>query len=675
MAKKIQEYVVSALRIDQRCNQELRKVLKDEFYFFNKHCVLDKNRQVIINPQYISKFNLYGSKLNVNTIVGKNGSGKSSLLEMMYRIVNNFSSLLVRNTRRGGAYPLYFINGLWAELYYVIDNGEGDAQLARLSCQGDEVSLKVGDDNVFTLHLTGDADKMNQAKIAEKWDKLFYTIVTNYSVQSFISGDFIDEEAYRVYSDGKAQLKDETLWMSSLFHKNDGYLTPIVLNPYRDEFGNMDTDVERRLTISRLTSILEFYKAHKVDFLEGYRLHDIRYQYDPQIVVDKYIGKMADDDIIADSISQRVWDFHKAALTKGTYANVILNRLGFLALDYSNIMIERAAAYLVYKVLSIAKTYPTYAIYQITSDSNQVFDKLVEQKDKINLGVLVDEIQKDKSHITLKIRQTLRFLKNYNPSKENVKDLQSEFTFEQYQQALGDKVNARSLTSLMEQIPPSFFVPTIYFDKIEKGEVVKTEVPLTRMSSGERQYLYNFSTIIYHVRNLLSVQDSSRVRYRAIHLVFDEVEICFHPEYQRKFINSLLSIINRTRINGHCAIQITIATHSPFILSDVPQDNILYLEEGHDISGRMTVNPFGANINDVLQQSFFLENGFVGEFAQRKINSLIEYLQVGKHKDEWSIDSSNYFIENVVGEPIIKGLLHELWVEKKEEDAQNTDNR
>ena len=673
MTKKIQEFVVSVLRIDSRCKPELRKVLKDEYYFFNKRCILDENRKVILNPAYIGKLNIYGAKLNINTIVGKNGSGKSSLLEMMYRIVNNFSSLLVRNTKRGAAYPLYFIKGLWADLYYVIDNVEDGIQLACLSCRGEEVILTVGSENVFRLHLTLDEDKLNQASIAERWDKLFYTIVTNYSVQSFISGDYKEEEAYRVYSDGKAQQKDEVLWMSSLFHKNDGYLTPIVLNPYRDEWGNMNMDIERRLTISRLTSILMFYKAHAVDFLEGYKLHDIRYQYNPQIVVDKYIGSMADDDIIAESISKRVWEFQKAIQTQGTYANIILKCYGFLALDYSNIIIERAAAYLVYKVLLIAKTYPTYAIYQITDDPNQIFDRPVASIHENKIGALVDEIMKDTSHITLKIRQTCRLLKLYHPSKDGVRDLQREFSFEQYQQTLGEKVNAVGLTTIMEQIPPSFFVPTICFDKVENGKVVKTEVPLTRMSSGERQYLYNFSTIIYHVRNLLSIQDSSRVRYRAIHLVFDEVEICFHPEYQRKFISSLLSVINRTRINSHSSIQITIATHSPFILSDVPQDNIMYLEEGHDVSERMTVNPFGANINDVLQQSFFLENGFVGEFAQRKINSLIDYLQKGKHKDEWNLDSADCFIENVVGDPIIKGLLHELWVEKKEKDVQNPD--
>ena len=425
----------------------------------------------------------------------------------------------------------------------------------------------------------------------------------------------------------------------------------------------MDMATERNLTIARLTSILVFFKEHNMDFLEGYRLHDIMYQYNPQMVVDKFIGHFDVYSNIASNISKRVWDFKKYAQTQNTYANIILKRCGFLALDYSSVIIERAAAYLVYKVLSIANKYPTYSIFKITK-SPELFYEAVDSKDKLHLEALVDEIIKDKSHITLKVRQTRRFLQLYKPNKNGITDLHQVFSFSEYQNVLEDSVNDSSLVTLMEQIPPSFFVPTIYFDKVEDGVVKEVRVPLTKMSSGERQYLYNFSTVIYHMRNLLSIQDIQRVRYRSIHLVFDEVEICFHPEYQRKFINSLLAILNRTRIIPHCSVQITIATHSPFILSDVIQDNILYLKDGHDVREQITVNPFGANINDVLQQSFFLENGFMGEFAQRKIKSLVDFLKKEKHNAQWNIQSARFFIDNNVGDPVIKGLLEELLTEK-----------
>lgn len=62
--------------------------------------------------------------------------------------------------------------------------------------------------------------------------------------------------------------------------------------------------------------------------------------------------------------------------------------------------------------------------------------------------------------------------------------------------------------------------------------------------------------------------------------------------------------------NKEMAFNIVLATHSPFILSDIPTDFIMYMKDGEQRDGRDFMNPFGANINDILYQSFFLENGF-----------------------------------------------------------------
>lgn len=70
-----------------------------------------------------------------------------------------------------------------------------------------------------------------------KWAKenFFYTIVTNYSLQAFNANDYKRERCL-ILKDGLDDTMAETqaeghVWMDSLFHKNDGYMTPIVLNP------------------------------------------------------------------------------------------------------------------------------------------------------------------------------------------------------------------------------------------------------------------------------------------------------------------------------------------------------------------------------------------------------------------------------------------------------------
>ena len=72
-------------------------------------------------------------------VYGDWGSGKSSLFEIIYRVINNLSCLLNRGKRRKTADDLYYVRDLYAELYYVV-NG----QLARISCLGDKVEFQMG---------------------------------------------------------------------------------------------------------------------------------------------------------------------------------------------------------------------------------------------------------------------------------------------------------------------------------------------------------------------------------------------------------------------------------------------------------------------------------------------------------------------------------------------------
>lgn len=143
--------------------------------------------------------------------------------------------------------------------------------------------------------------------------------------------------------------------------------------------------------------------------------------------------------------------------------------------------------------------------------------------------------------------------------------------------------------------------------------------------------------------------------------MLDEVELCFHPEYQRTFLFNLIDYIKRLKLNNTCAYNIIIATHSPFILSDIPNENILYLKEGRTVNNKISTSPFGANIHDILHQSFFLENGFIGEFAQYKIDNDVIRLILDKEKNKEMLSKEEYdhclSIINLIGEPLIKDKL------------------
>ena len=655
----VKECCVSAIKIDSQCNEVYCKNLDRTIYFLNNRCK-EIDGQIRINEEYQ---NIYPENISVSAIVGMNGSGKSALFEMMYRIVNNFSCLLERDLKRNASESLCFVEGLWADLYYVI-NGD----LYCISCRNMNVKLlRNGKDllNLFVNYTEKEEYKpLSQQKLTAFTQNLFYSIVTNYSMQSFVCTDFRGEPTVHVLRNGKSQQKDGLLWLSGLFYKNDGYITPIVLNPFRDNNGNVDVQNESKLTTNRLASILFYYQNKKEDFIDGYELNRICFEYNSEYVIEKFIGNKYPSGDAADRIREKVWNFNSIVVNNpDSYSSIILEAFGYRKLVKSspnnNVEIDRACAYLVYKVLSIASKYPSYEKYEAIGDIGK-FDQIAEGYKKVLLKELITEINKDKSHITTKIRQTKSLLDKVlcNPSVMDSEEIDIQ---EYYQNVYNGKC-PKNLTGIMNTLPPPFYTPHIILNK----KIDKEQIEIEKMSAGERQFIYMFSTYIYHLCNLLSIQDSKRIKYRNVNLVFDEVEICFHPEYQRTFIHKLLSTLNRIGLTRNCSFNVIIATHSPFILSDIPQSNILYLEEGKDVSDTIKVNPFGANLNDILRQSFFLKNGFVGEFAKQKILSLVDYLSpdTDNNKNEWTKESSKYFIDNQIGDEIIKEQLSRLYHSK-----------
>jgi hypothetical protein len=143
------------------------------------------------------------------------------------------------------------------------------------------------------------------------------------------------------------------------------------------------------------------------------------------------------------------------------------------------------------------------------------------------------------------------------------------------------------------------------------------------------------------------------------------------------------------------SINCCLVTHSPFILTDIPGNNILYLnEDGRPHS--LHQDTFGANIYDLLKDSFFLDN-YMGEVAREKINQTIHYLQYRRLQqqverlsekdplykirlqemelfDNGKLDmniSDHLRLVNIIGEPILKKKLSATFDELDRQENQH----
>lgn len=176
------------------------------------------------------------------------------------------------------------------------------------------------------------------------------------------------------------------------------------------------------------------------------------------------------------------------------------------------------------------------------------------------------------------------------------------------------------------------------------------------LSQGERKLFAEFLMIF----DSISKSDKNE-----IFLVLDEPDLGLHPQWQKNYIQELIKLLSTFPKKR---FHIIITSHSPFILSDLPKENIIFLEKGKQVypfeDGKQT---FGANIHTLLSHGFFMKDGLMGEFAKEKINQVYNFItQKGTSFIKTKEEAQN--IINLIGEPMLKKELQFLYNEKFEID-------
>jgi hypothetical protein len=186
------------------------------------------------------------------------------------------------------------------------------------------------------------------------------------------------------------------------------------------------------------------------------------------------------------------------------------------------------------------------------------------------------------------------------------------------------------------------------------------------LSTGEKALLNLFSRI-NHAHTVWKEKELKPGK-RLVSLLVDEPSTGFHPQWQKEYLAKLLEFL-RLRFPDEY-LDVIIATHSPYLVSDLQKEDVVFIGDKNSQPQYKHDNTFGANIHELLADGFYLENGFMGDFARTKIKSLISFLS-SKHKKYagWSKESSKKFI-SIIGEPLLKNDLEELYYAKFKDQAE-----
>lgn len=639
-----------------------------------------------------------GIKLNISAVVGENGSGKSSLFEVMYYLIYQiFISLKVNDE--------YILEPKSKELEQRISNIETDIRIQKIDellnkgkHYDDSIELRVAElineyslyslrssnrtgpdlqrellkqlsdtkeilkknlkleleiedeltknlaasvvfeteNNIYELSYSDSRFRYNQFIETSKkpmnlssldvieLSKLFYTISINYSAHSLNSRSIGN-------------------WISRLFHKNDAYLTPLVINPMRTE-GNFDINKELHLSKERLLSniIYDHFNQDSVLILEKYRVDEVIFTVKSNY---KFVQPI--------SFSQ---DYFSGNIVGSLIQSFIGENKEINLLPFH----ERALAYLDKKIEKIKENYGFL-----------IFGK---DSDKAPDLTLLKFLLLDDSHITKKVKQTLNFIKFSQEDQDFwIFDDSGNctFTFETMIKWIEFCItNPKDLPpyKLIEYCFPGYFDVSFNFSKVGEENIdQRSRIDLEKMSSGELQMILNINSIQYHLHNLQSVHDKTkekidsktRVKYQYVNIVLDEIELYYHPDMQRQMVKNIRKSIERIKSKGKAgisAINICFLTHSPFILSDIPNENVLRLNPEKTDVKLNEEETFAANIQDILGNGFFMKV-LIGEFAFEKLIKVFNNLNT--NRSEHSISEAEEILK-YIGDPLIRNQLKKI---------------
>ena len=617
--------------------EEYKNIKNQGFNFSPRFsCSFDKEKselKITENQNHIENF--FGDNIEVTAIVGENGAGKSSIFKIIFMLI------YFQKFCYSGKSPFYdeeviktlqcFVN---KDLFIIVSIKNEKFKFS-LKAIIQSLAEKHSDLEKYLPRNSPDLQTcpINDVAVLPQVEFTSFFIHFNYMLDTLY-----DSEA--------------DYWVKEIYHKADSYETPLLLEPYKN---NNDGQIINLDIIEYLNNqnLLRFYsklESSKKLFL-FFNPNKIKFGY---ITRQYNWGALSDDDFEVLSnfrhlISYKFFNL----LDEGTFISlqsVRLKRDGGYSPEIKAIGSWLENLHLNSKFLKITEL---YLIFKALESDRKLFkpeeyEKILEWADDLDSVAKFQSIPNVNYNVLIapnaakyevrKIQICIDFLNSKLSEDKNFIELISRTK----------KVVISEAKEYLNVLPP--WVAVGFYEDNKS---------LSSLSSGEKSFFTFFINLLYQVQNI-----NDRSEYKELNIFLDEIELGFHPEWQKRFLNYLintLSIVNKKKVNFF------IATHSPFILSDIPNQNIVFLKGGKQVNAFDKKNTFGANIHTLLSDGFFMDGGLMGEFAKHKIEEVIKLLN-GKSSEIKTTEEAQQII-NIIGEPILKRELQRMLTAKQPDEV------
>jgi len=563
------------------------KILKQISIPFNSQfkCFFDGRTLTIKeNPDYLDD---YYDGVNISSIIGNNGSGKTSILEFIENRLeyNDSIGVIVWLDKDNETFIIQELN-LHEKILYNL-------------CKSHN---KLNDDNVETLRVTN-ISNFNFSKKAK-------------------TRQVTDLSAEYTYKTKKRRVK--SLNQLLRFLHSDYWAQYHTTVTYSFKLRGWNTSIKSWIKksleseILRISNSPDSYRRH-LQVIENmdYSLFQsfIKSKDDNIEAAEHYLSKLVDE-IFRKLQSTMEHNSYKPENNNSIDVILLKNIFSIFKHTLNNSPADNTfsqiACYQLFKHLLFSNSLSNELISEIIHTSFNEFHR----SDSVNDKKLLDQIESEISFIVKTICEDYENLKGFSksirrnrhfklkPSKNN------DYIAHQEGHYSGvEEIETSDAEVILSTITRIGSLPEYLQNNIDYG--------WSGLSSGEFAKISIFSSLYNKLVNT-GFERTDAPNYL---VVIDEADLYLHPEWQRVFVSDLVGMI--VSLEACNNIQFIITTHSPLIIGDfLPEDIVtLKLENGRPIVANSL--GFGTKLSDAYLDGMFLDSTY-GEHSRGKLQHLID---------------------------------------------------
>ncbi|WP_404318821.1 AAA family ATPase [Malaciobacter canalis] len=646
--------------------EEYKNIYHQGFNFSPRFdCKYDEEKNELTideNKEYVS---IFPENINITAIVGENGSGKSTIFELISLLRLEYAQLL-RNTN---ILILFENNDI---LYPIIDINYHEfkclqtTQIINHSKFYPYAKKSVFSNYLFNITMfTGAlADFTYQNNIVsnirknDKYDNFYNGLSLNYT-------NLTEEN----------KILEQSLKYTKIMQQNSNIFDFLGMSFLFDNF-HFEIDLNSNLTYTFDKKYIDKIEDYTMKF-NGFDIYNIGNYYDKfdenRKIKKKYENKIKENSFYRFASYYYIETLIKAYTHFKRDLNSMIDEQILKFIEELNNFTKKVETA---KKKENLKSEETDLLKYFTSISlcNKYFDSLKEilknyykYVEKTEKKKQVYQLEKELTYYKKKLNIFKHINLIYKIFKKNfyLKDYEHEqYTFISKSRLIQDE----KIRKIRKQISKNDFINEMYWSSVLKINFINGNSPhynYNLLSSGEKQV---FDFIINFIYTFFCLDKESLEK---MVIFLDEIDVGFHPNWQKQLISYIVKLINKIenlRTDVNIKFHLIFTTHSPFLLSDIPKDHIVFLKYGKQDNPNIE-QTFGANIHTLLSHGFFMKDGLMGEFAKNKISKILKFLSEENKFIDLEVKilpplkiQNNFFEKNL--KPIIEFIGEDFLKEK-----------